>query len=1178
MKSRFPLLALAAFTACAALAAPPAPLYAPDLASLAGAGARAETGAAPDGGDALVFDGSSESGVKLQVSDTFRRALSGEEVSASFWFRLDAPSESDIAAGFFACPRYYDSAPVQFKLATKPTDFGTFHATSLIEHRVVNGVWHHAAFSFSLSNLSYSVYFDGQVEAVRPIDSDLPSPVNLDSLLKPLGARNFKGAVASLRIWNRALSRDDLLAFKPSPAEAARLEGAFRQAAGAKNKGFSAAAAAVADGLHAKAAGCDVRDWQTAARVARDLPVLSQWADAAAGAGAFADAPFAASTFYAYSPDKHLPFELPAHAKPATELSLALAKGEYEAATFMLHPLRDVAKLEISANPLSAMHPNDCAQVLHPDALDIRVVKCWYTTLAGWNTYFAGGRENPALAPELLMHDDALVVADTEKRANLLRVNYASGTRYVDISRAGTKSKSSHFNYVTSPVADAPGPMPSNVALRFGEGRQFWVTVHAPKDALQGTYFTSIEFVADGKPAGSLPLTVEIRPYALPVARTRYDPSREYLGGMMSHCGLEIQVELGHSLEVAERRYLAEMRNMAAHNILHPFAPSFNDENPLKDLLAERQFDLMRAAGCSLDFVFGGGPAFEPGWLGASREGATAEKNPDLYAGFMKRYEKRIQHTAKRFDEVVGHRNACFYGLDEAGPATVRNEFRFFAVLQRYGFMAFTTSGSAPYANFVTDINDIPAGIRDATAARWHAAGARAVSYAAPFTGPENPEAWRRNKGLRMYLANYDGIAEYIWYEGFNIWNEFITPSLYKNFNIVYPTADGVLDTVPWEALREAFDDIRYATLLRQLGAEAMQSPDAKTATLGRACVFWLDTVDGETIDLDAFRAEAADRIGRLLAAGLRPPAEPPAKGVKRGPLRPAAEVFRKPDAELATFPALVAESARLRKAGFHDLARPLLQRAIGFADADEAARTQARLDYAESCRLLLDDAAAAEVFRELATSQRTDPAIRAKAYAGLLKTVVAPSEYDWTPSPQTLDKALALYEEARADQRLPARDKAALVGILSKALIRGGRARKLIALCEEWLQPGPAALKGPAASSLYEHEGDAYAALRQYAKAVSRYNLVAQNAGNRFRILEKTGDNARLAKDFRKAQQAYSDLLPLIDKEENKSLYNRVSRIVVSLTKATQKATKADAASLIEQGSGDFGDLTLDE
>ncbi len=1169
---RFRLYLFVVAGALAAFGAPP-PTYAPSLAPLAASGAKLSAAAAPDGGDALVFDGSSESGVKLQVPDTVRRAFTGEEVSASFWFRMDAPSKANLAIGFFSCDRYYGSAPVQFKLKTKPTDFGVYTATALIEHRVVNGAWHHAAFSFSLSNLTYAVYFDGQLEKASHIDADMPSPINLDDLLKPLGAQKFVGAVASIRVWNKALGRDDLLAVRPSASEATRLEGAFRKAAGAKNKTFGAAAATVADDLRAKAAaGCDVRDWQTAARVARDLPILTQWADAATGAGALSGAPFAASTFNAYAADKHLPFELPADAKPATGLSLALAKGEYEAATFMLHPLRDMAKLEISAQPLASG-----GKTLPVDALDVRVVKCWYTTLAGWNTYFAGGRENPALAPELLMHDDALVVADTEKRANLLRVNYASGTRYVDVSRAGIKSKSSPFNYVSSPVADAPGPMPSNVELRFGEGRQFWVTVHAPENALPGTYYTSISFVADGKPAGSLPIKVEIRPYALPIARTRYDLTKEYLGGMMSHCGLGTQIEMGHSLEVAERRFLAEMRNMAAHNILHPFGPSFSDDNPLADLMAERQFDLMREAGCSLDMVFGGGPAFESSWLGASREGASAEKNPDLYAGFLRRYEKRIQHTAKRFDEVLGHRNAFFYGLDEAGPGTVRDEFRFFAILQRYGFKAFITSGVAPYANFVVDMNDIPASISDSDAARWHAAGARAVSYAAPFTGPENPEPWRRNKGLRMYMANYDGIAEYIWYEGFNIWNEFISPALYKNFNIVYPTANGVLDTVAWEALREGFDDVRYATLLKQLGDGAMKSPDATLATLGRECVFWLDMVDAETIDLDAFRAETAPRTATLPAAGAQPPPPPaPLTRADRGPLRPATEVFRKPDAALKTFDALAAEAARLRKAGFHDLARPLLLRATGFTDADETALAQARLDYAESSRLLLDDAAAAKTFRALIDSPRTAPAVRNAAYAGLLKTIVAPSEYDWTPTPQALDKAQAIYDEARADKRLPVRDKAALLDILTRAFIRGGRAKKLIELCEEWLTPG--ALNGPAASSLYEHEGDAYAALRQYAKAVSRYNLVTQTPANRFRILEKTGDNARLAKDFRKAQQAYSDLIPLIDQEENKPLYNRISRIVVSLTKATQKATKSDATSMMDSGGGDFGDLSLDE
>jgi hypothetical protein len=425
-------------------------------------------------------------------------------------------------------------------------------------------------------------------------------------------------------------------------------------------------------------------------------------------------------------------------------------------------------------------------------------------------------------------------------------------------------------------------------------------------------------------------------------------------------------------------------------------------------------------------------------------------------------------------------------------------------------------------------------------------------------------------------MANYDGIAEYIWYEGFNIWNEFISPALYKNFNIVYPTANGVLDTVAWEALREGFDDVRYATLLKQLGDGAMKSPDVALATLGRECVFWLDIVDAETIDLDAFRAETADRIAKLLAAGAKPTTPPPVKGVQRGPLRPAAAVFRKPDAELKTFDMLVAEAARLRKAGFHDLARPLLLRATGMSDADEAAIAQARLDYAESSRLLLDDTAAAKTFRALLDSPRTAPDVRSAAYAGLLKTIVAPSEYDWTPTPQALDKAQTLYDEARADKRIPVRDKAALIDILTRAFIRGGRARNLIELCEEWL--APSTLKGPAASSLYEHEGDAYAALRQYAKAVSRYNLVTQTPANRFRILEKTGDNARLAKDFRKAQQAYSDLIPLIDQEENKPLYNRISRIVVSLTKATQKATKSDATSMMDSGGGDFGDLSLDE
>ena len=1172
MKRLFTALVCALLTGASLtmFGAQPPPVYAPALAPLAASGVKVSAAAAPDGGDALVFDGKSEGGVKLAVPESVKKALKDGEVSASFWFRMDRPSEADMAFGFYTCKRYYDSAPFQFKLKTMPTDFGVYEATSIIEHRVVFGVWHHAAFSFSLSNLTFTTYFDGQVEAIRRIATDMPSPINLNDLFKPIGARRFAGAIASLRVWDHALERDELNSFKPSQNEASRLEKAFRDAAGSKHKAFGAALETVADDLRAKAAGpCSIREWQTASRVARDLPVLSEWANAAAASGTIADAPFTASTFYAYDYRKHLPFELPEEAEPATSLSMYLAKGEFEGKTFMLHPVRDVRKLDISAEPLVCG-----GKQLPPEALDIRVVKCWYNPIAGWNTYYSGGRENPMLAPELLMHDDSLVVVDTDARANLLRVDYASGSRYVNISDAGSSGNKPTFNYVTSPVADTKGPMPVNVSMRFGEGRQFWITVHAPSDAASGTYTTKITFTADGKPAGFIPLSVEIRPYELPLARTRYDTSLEYLGGMMNHCGLSHQVAMGHSLEVAEKRFFAEMKNMAEHNIRHPFVGGFSESDKVGDLIAERQFDLLRHAGCSGEFAFGGGSAVSIEW--ASDDEVSPEKNPEVYEKYERNFDKQMQYAAKRFDEVLGHRNVTFFGMDEAGPGTVRKEFRFFAIVQKYGFPIFLTSGVAAYANFIVDVDDIPSSINDSDVARWHAAGARAVSYASPFTGPENPEAWRRYKGLRMYLANYDGLAEYVWYEGYNIWNEFVSTDRYKNFNIVYPTSDGVLDTVAWESMREGYDDIRYATLLKLLGDAAMKSPDAKVSALGRESVFWLDMVDAETIDLDDYRAEAANRIARMLDAGVAIPPPPKPIGKRPPPLRPTAEVFSKPDSELGTFDALVAEAARLRKAGFHDLARPLLRRAADFPGADEAAKTKALLDLADSSRLLLDDAEAAKIFRALVEGPKTAPDVRAKAYAGLMRTIVAPAEYEWSPTPEALDRAQALYDAAFAERRLTPKDKAGLIEIIKTPFIHGGRAEKLIVLCEEWIKPGAAFHKEGLAAMLYEAQGDAYAALHQYAKAVSRYNRVNLGPYNKYRVLEKTGENARRAKDFRKAQQAYSDLIALVDKEESKSTYNRLSRIIVSLTKATQNATKAEAAAVLE--TGEFSDLSLDE
>ena len=46
---------------------------------------------------------------------------------------------------------------------------------------------------------------------------------------------------------------------------------------------------------------------------------------------------------------------------------------------------------------------------------------------------------------------------------------------------------------------------------------------------------------------------------------------------------------------------------------------------------------------------------------------------------------------------------------------------------------------------------------RKEVAARWHAKGHKIMSYANPQSGFEKPETYRRNYGLLLDYANFDG-------------------------------------------------------------------------------------------------------------------------------------------------------------------------------------------------------------------------------------------------------------------------------------------------------------------------------------------------------------------------------------------------------------------------------------
>ena len=95
-------------------------------------------------------------------------------------------------------------------------------------------------------------------------------------------------------------------------------------------------------------------------------------------------------------------------------------------------------------------------------------------------------------------------------------------------------------------------------------------------------------------------------------------------------------------------------------------------------------------------------------------------------------------------------------------------------------------------------------------------------------------------------------------------WNDYAGPvGGYRAYNMVYPTDDGVIDTVQWEGYREGIDDIRYATILMQAIAKAKSSNESTRQTLAAEEEKYIEVAD-LTGDLDAVRGQIIDYILKL--------------------------------------------------------------------------------------------------------------------------------------------------------------------------------------------------------------------------------------------------------------------------------------------------------------------------
>ena len=499
------------------------------------------------------------------------------------------------------------------------------------------------------------------------------------------------------------------------------------------------------------------------------------------------------------------------------DLVVAACPGEYESASFAVRAEKDLTALELRISDLKSETGNPS---IPASAIDPYVVKCWYQS--GRDIRF---RNERILTPELLLKDDALVSVDYEKKQNYLRATDFSGQEsYFLIS--GPDSS----NLEDISIRDAKELQPVDVPA--GTVKQFWLTIRVPMDARAGDYSGLIHLTAEGGSPTEIVLRLRVLPFKLEETVLRY--SIYYRGKLRKDGTGSISSEWK-----SPEQYEAEMRDMKAHGVLFPTVYQGYDPE-LLDLM----FQLREKAGLPK------GPLYTLGI------GTGSPTEPEQLAALQSGVRKWVGIAATH-----GYSPVYMYGIDEARGERLTGQQKAWEAVKQAGGRVFV----ACYKGTFEAMGDrlglaVFAGKPDREEAnKYHRVGSQIFCYANPQVGVEEPETYRRNFGLVLWKADFDGAMDYAYQHSFGyIWNDF-DHDRYRDHVFAYPTDDGVIGTIQWEGFREGVDDVRYlSTLLKAIeNARRMYSPAAAEAER------WLEQLDPAS-DLDAIRTKIIEWVLRL--------------------------------------------------------------------------------------------------------------------------------------------------------------------------------------------------------------------------------------------------------------------------------------------------------------------------
>ena len=500
-----------------------------------------------------------------------------------------------------------------------------------------------------------------------------------------------------------------------------------------------------------------------------------------------------------------LPWSVPDPREIGDEVRITACRGEFESASLHLFAARDVSDVRIEASDLRT----DDNRILPAGVVDPFFVQCWYQTGVCDNYH-----RQITLVPELLVRSPALMSVDSGRRRNIL-----------------------NFEKVPDD-ADALQPF----AIPAFESRQVWLRVHVPAGAEPGLYKGTLR-VSD---AGGLCATAPVR---LRVPDWNLQPSPLLHGlyyGRQATAGLKTVAQEDAFFARMEK----EIRDQIEHgcnivgSYVHP-GPLPSDPSPFATLARIDAIQSRHGITGTPYFCVVACAGFQSGdALKALREEAGR------LAGWAR------EHGRSAF---------VYQGRDEAPPDEQKRQLPAWQAVHDGGARVFVAGGDIDVAGKLLDFPVVGGALRPDLARRAHALGVKVLSYAHPFTGAEMPERYRRNYGLRLWAAGYDGALNFCYgdtEENPNAWNEFADNN-WRHTSFVYPAVDGPIDTIEFEGWREAVDDVRYAATLGKAVDDAIKS--GRHRALAEESGTWLRSLTGEESDLDGVRAGMIRRIDELL-------------------------------------------------------------------------------------------------------------------------------------------------------------------------------------------------------------------------------------------------------------------------------------------------------------------------